>query len=290
MLAEAIRRGARAIILAVIAGLVAFEAVLVFGTGAVGIPGVFLVRVADKDGGPEAPPDVAEPSGGESSIVKPSVLAEAAKQAPVEEAANSTTPPPPAGEPRLDGLADIPLKPWVPEPKDDEPKSDDPKAAPAPPQAKEELPWDAVEPYKFTPDGPAAASADATASLQTPATPPAPPVKIALPLASTVEGWVKATATEIKAEERGRALYHFEFGLDAPEEVKRRLTAVAYEFNTPAVMPQALMSSEKKTGFRVSAGGLTCADKVTVTLKFNDGQSQQVAVDGCRLVSKKDAA
>jgi hypothetical protein len=55
-------------------------------------------------------------------------------------------------------------------------------------------------------------------------------------------------------------------------------------------MPQALVSSEKKTGFRVSAGGLTCADKVTVTLKFNDGQSQQVAVDGCRLVSKKDAA
>ena len=50
-------------------------------------------------------------------------------------------------------------------------------------------------------------------------------------------------------------------------------------------MPQSQMSSEEKTGFRVSAGGLTCADKVTVTLKFNDGQSQQVAVDGCRLVS-----
>ena len=65
--------------------------------------------------------------------------------------------------------------------------------------------------------------------------------------------------------------------------MKRRLVAVAYEFNTPAVMPQSQVSSEQKTGFRISAGGLACADKVTVTLKFKDGQSQQVAVDGCRL-------
>jgi len=34
----------------------------------------------------------------------------------------------------------------------------------------------------------------------------------------------------------------------------------------------------------VSVGGLACADKITVTLKFKDGQSQQVAVDGCRLL------
>jgi hypothetical protein len=45
------------------------------------------------------------------------------------------------------------------------------------------------------------------------------------------------------------------------------------------------MSSEKETGFRVSAGGLVCADKVTVTLKFRDGRSQRVEVDGCKLVS-----
>ncbi len=65
---------------------------------------------------------------------------------------------------------------------------------------------------------------------------------LALPLASAVEGWVKAKATEIKGEERGRALYHFEFWLDAPEDVKRRLVAVAYDFNTPAVMPQSQVS------------------------------------------------
>ncbi len=102
--------------------------------------------------------------------------------------------------------------------------------------------------------------------------------------------WIKAKATEIKGEDRARPLYHFEFWIEPPEEMKRQLVAVAYEFNTPAVMPQFQASSEKTTGFRVSAGGLTCADKVTVTLKFSAGQSEQVAVDGCRLVDKDDAA
>ena len=105
-----------------------------------------------------------------------------------------------------------------------------------------------------------------------------------LPASGEVESWVKAKATEIKGEDRGRPLYHFELWLDAPAEVKQRLVAVAYDFNTPAVMPQMQVSSEQKTGFRVSVGGLACADKITVTLKFNDGQSQQVAVDGCRLL------
>jgi hypothetical protein len=95
---------------------------------------------------------------------------------------------------------------------------------------------------------------------------------------------VKAKATEIKGEARGSPLYHFELWIDAPAEVKQRIVAVAYAFNTPAVMPQMQVSSEQKTGFRVSVGGLACADKITVTLKFNDGQSQQVAVDGCRLL------
>ena len=41
-------RGARTISIALVAGLAAFEAVLVFGAGAIGIPGVLLVRFADK--------------------------------------------------------------------------------------------------------------------------------------------------------------------------------------------------------------------------------------------------
>ena len=282
------QRGARTISIALVAGLAAFESVLVFGAGAIGIPGVLLVRFADKGGDSQTMPNVAAFAGGESFMAKAPVLAAPEKPTPAEEPAKpASTPPDPATEPRLDGLADIPLKPWVSEkPKEDEANPDAPKAFAANSGGKEVLPWDAVEPYRFSPDG--AAAADATASLPAPSAPetPRPPaIPVALPKPSAVEGWVKAKATEIKGEERGHSLYHFEFWLDAPDEVKRRLVTVAYEFNTPAVMPQSQVSSEEKTGFRIFAGGLTCADKVTVTLKFNDGQSQQVAVDGCRLVS-----
>jgi hypothetical protein len=117
-----------------------------------------------------------------------------------------------------------------------------------------------------------------------PAAVPRPTVQpVHLPESREVEGWVKAKATEIKGEDRGRPLYHIELWLEAPEQVKQRLVAVAYDFNTPAVVPQSQISSEQKTGFRVSVGGLACADKITVTLRFNDGQSQQVVVDGCKL-------
>jgi hypothetical protein len=280
-------RGARTISFALVAGLAAFEAVLVFGAGAIGIPGVLLVHLADKDGGGAAMPSVVAFAGGESFIAKEPVPAEPVKPKPVEEAAApaSTTP---AGEPRLDGLADIPLKPWVSDkPKAaNEPKPDETRPLEA--SSSDALPWDAVEPYRLSSEGAGSAAADVTASLPSPRAPEAPsqpPIPVALPKPSAVEGWVKAKATEIKGEEQSRALFHFEFWLDAPDSVKQRLAAVAYEFNTPAVMPQALVSSEGKSGFRVSAGGLTCADKVTITLKYKDGQSQQVAVDGCRLVS-----
>jgi hypothetical protein len=110
-----------------------------------------------------------------------------------------------------------------------------------------------------------------------------PPLE--LPASREVESWVKAAATEIKGEDRARPLYHFEFWLEPPDQLRRRVVAVVYEFNTPAVMPQTQVSSEQKSGFRVSAGGLACADKVTITLKFDDGRTEQVAVDGCKLLS-----
>jgi hypothetical protein len=272
--------GARTISLALVAGLVAFEAILALGTGAVGVPGVLLVRLTGESKTTQAAPEIAQPPGGESLVAKlpapakPKRVASdrAAKLIPAIDA--------PAGEPTLDGLADIPLEPWIPE----KPKEVDPEVRKAA-ATKEALPWDAVEPFRV--DGLPVASTETTgavAGASAPQAPSAPSMLLALPAAAAVEGWIKAKASEIKGEERGRALYHFEFWLDAPAEVKHRLVAVAYDFNTPAVMPQSQISSEEKTGFRVFAGGLTCADKVTVTLKFNDGQKQQVAVDGCRLV------
>jgi hypothetical protein len=150
----------------------------------------------------------------------------------------------------------------------------------------EELPWDAAEPVPYPAGGLEPASGDRTASL--PASPaadsrPVPPLD--LPASAEVESWVKAAATEIKGEDRARPLYHFEFWLEPPDQLRRRVVAVVYEFNTPAVMPQTQVSSEQKSGFRVSAGGLACADKVTITLKFDDGRTEQVAVDGCKLLS-----
>jgi hypothetical protein len=266
------RGGARSISLALGAGLLAFQAVLALHAGAIGIPGVFLFHFADKQGGAVAAQDDA-PEGGESVVAKLSPPA----PAPAPAAAA------PAGEPRLDGLANIPLQEWVaPKPKAE---TEHPESSAAAPREREELPWDAVEPVPFDAGGGGARHADATAALPAaaPATPQAPVKLAALPEAA-VERWVKAKAREVKGPDRARPLYHFEFWLDPPEEVKLRLVAVAYEFNTPAVMPQAQMSRDKATGFRVSAGGLTCADKVTVTLKFNDGSSQQVAIDGCRLL------
>jgi hypothetical protein len=270
-------RGARSISLALVAGAVAFGAILALGAGAVGIPGIFSIPLT---AGATIPSSAEE--GGESVVAKAQAPAAEAVSRPQPKAAPVVASASPAGPPRLDNLTHIPLDAL------DEPESKpaEPDAAPARAE-KEELPWDAVEPVPFSPNGPtpsadAAASPDTTASLQTDTPPKA--ALVALPAAGTVEGWVKAKATEIKGEERMRPLFHFEFWLDAPENVKQRLLAVSYDFNTPAVMPQSQMSSEEKTGFRIRAGGLTCADKVIVTLRFKDGQSQQVAVDGCRLL------
>lgn len=269
-------RGARTIGIAIGAGLLAFEAALALGAGAIGIPGVFLFPLGE----PGVPPVtvVAEaPGGGESVVAKP-----APPSAPP-----ATEPEAPAGEPSLDGLADIPLQDWTrPKPRRAETQAkafgEDAE------RPKDDLPWDLVEPVPFEPAPPRAAQADSAAALPRASAPERPVVRAAaaeeLPSSAAVAGWIKAKAHEIKGEDRARPLYHFEFWLEAPEEVKRRLTAVSYEFNTPAVRPQSQISSEADTGFRVRTGGLACADRITVTLKFNDGRTRQVAVDGCRLL------
>lgn len=267
-------RSARTIGLTLAAGLLAFEALLALSAGAIGIPGVLLVPLAKEV--------TAASVTGETVIAKLDEVPVAVKPVPQPKAVQPEASAP-AGEPNLAGLADIPVDmPWKHDAKPAE-RKDAPRAFSPDAEGREVLPWDAVEPVpppsqtgSITPAGP---------QPETPAPEPAPKITpVRLPASGDVEGWVKAKATEIKGEDRGRPLYHFEVWLDAPAEVKQRLVAVAYAFNTPAVMPQMQVSSEQKTGFRVSVGGLACADKITVTLKFNDGQSQQVAVDGCRLL------
>jgi hypothetical protein len=262
-------RSARAIGFALAFCMVAFEATLVAGTGAFGVPGVLLVRFSGEGGFAQAVP------GGETVVSK---LAEAARAL----SPNPTSlAPEPAGDASLVGLAD--KIPWE---REQEAQATEPRPkvkafAENSLAAADVLPWDAAEP--FTPGD---APAPKTAALETEGAMPAPePPSAALPAARDVEKWAKGKATQFNSKERGRGrMFHFELWLEPPAKVKERLVAVAYAFDTPAVMPQAQISNEQKTGFRVAFGGLACADKIMLTLKFSDGQSQQVAVDGCRLL------
>jgi hypothetical protein len=190
-----------------------------------------------------------------------------------------------ADAPRLKGLGgDIP---WE---REDEPTKATPKlvarALAQTATATNALPWDAIEPVPFKqPDTNDTVKRKTSALDAKPtASSPAPLLKVELPASGDVGRWVKAKAKTLKGENRARPIYHFEFWLDAPAEIKKRLVAVAYDFNTPAVMPQSQTSNEVKTGFRISVGGLACSDNVTVTLKFDDGSTQQAEVDGCRLL------
>lgn len=272
------RLSARTIGLALVAAVIALQAFLALYSGVAGIPGLFLINLAGEDGGAATPLQARTQDSGESVIAKTPDTPVTPKKEPAE-ATGST--PPQDGEPNLEGLAEIPLKPWV---RDDAEPEEERRNVSVPAgggRAGETLPWDAVEPVPFDATAPAPPQAKGAA----PQAAPPQPALAALPAETAIVTWVKAKATEIKGVERTRPLYHFEFWLEPPESVKGSLAAVTYEFNTPAVMPQTQVSREQATGFRISAGGLACADKVTVTLKFKDGRSQRVEVDGCKLVS-----
>lgn len=188
--------------------------------------------------------------------------------------------PPRSAEPSLEGLSEIPRELiWNRPPKKKEEAQ--PKAFAAFSKVREVLPWDAVEPVPFSPLAAKPVAAKAKAAKRTAAL--GPPLD--LPNGGQVQTWMRAKATEIKGADRARPLYHFEVWLDPPAAVKRRLVGVSYDFSTPAIRPQSQASSDQASGFRISAGGLACADEITVTLTFDDGQSQKVAVDGCKLLS-----
>jgi hypothetical protein len=190
-----------------------------------------------------------------------------------------TEPPKTAAE--LKGLETIPQNmDWDREENAEKPEP--PKAFAGNAPGGEELPWDDVEPVRFSPLDSPSTPQPAKPAAVAPGQPAPPPAK---PLSGgEIEAWLKAKATAVKGENRARPLYHFELWLEPPAEVKQRLVAVSYDFSTPAVQPQSQSSNDQKTGFRLSAGGLACADKITLTLKFKDGGSQQVAVDGCALL------
>ena len=263
-------RGARTISLALVAGLVAFEAALVFGASAVGIPGIFLVHFTSAEaetGGEsviaksrkvEAMPKSARPA------VKPSLLAPAVTDLPV--------------------LTDIAALTSLP---DDtktqspaEPGPDRPAPVPAQvasvsglspsyiarPGEREELPWHLTEPMPYPP-------VSASRKLASAATVGLAPEQ--LPKSGTVQAWVKA-----KASARADG---FELWVEPPAALKQRLIAVAYDSGAKSAEPRVQESRESSSGFRVRFAGSACADQITLTLKFDDGQTRKVAIDGCKL-------
>ena len=185
-------------------------------------------------------------------------------------------------EPNLLGLSEVPRELiWNRPPEKDKEKKRESFAAFS--KVSANLPWDAVEPVPFSPLGPKAKSARKKTAAKGAA--PAPQAAIAPPAGGEVKRWIKSKVTEIKGSARSRPLYHFELWLEPPAEMKRRLVGVSYAFSSPAIRPQSQASSDKGSGFRISAGGLACADEVTLTLRFDDGASHTVALDGCKLLS-----
>jgi hypothetical protein len=147
------------------------------------------------------------------------------------------------------------------------------------------LPWAAAEPdpklIAPLPETPA------TKPTQTASADAGPqPAVISLPAADAVEHWLK---TKALAPETGggqaQPLKRFALWLDMPAEVKQRVVAVNYDFDSPSADPHSEESRDGQTGFRVEFGGTACAERIMLTLKFDDGQTQRVAVNGCRMSS-----
>ena len=276
----------RTIGLVLFACILAFEATLAMSVNALGIPGIFLLQLGEA----KAPRIATRSSGGETVMAK-GPGGDAAL--PTVESATRSTPSEAAPLPEatldvdtLDPTALVASQ-----------AAKQPSAArrgrPAPTTAfiggtasPETLPWKAIEPVPYPRE----------ASLQ-PGTPqPQPsrfgPSEFASPAtsepaldlsASAAGGWVKAKSTQFKGANRARPMFHFELWVEPPDEIKQRLIAVAYDVEAGAVQPRAQQSRERQTGFRVGFGGLSCADKITLTLMFDDGRSQEVDIDGCKL-------
>ena len=183
-------------------------------------------------------------------------------------------------EPNLQGLSEIPPE-LIWNRSHNDKKEAKPKAFAEFSKGREQLPWDAVEPVPFAP-----LKATPVAARSGGAKPTAASLQpLRLPDSDDVAGWLKSKVTEIKGAARSRPLFHFELWLEPPAAMKQRLVGVAYDFSSPAIRPRSQASSDRANGFRISAGGLACADEIKMTLRFDDGSVHKVAVDGCTLSS-----
>jgi len=271
-----------------------------------GVVGLLLLLGTDLSEPPGVTLDVQDPSRAETivsklvKVARPAVAASANGFEPASVSRLSTMALAPAlpkarllpavadtAEPNLLGLSEIPKELiWNRPPPDKDGKDEQRKAFAAFARVGDNLPWGDVEPVPFSPLGPNTKPTPTETAQQAGAT-GAPPQRAAVPVPGRgeVKRWIKSKVTEIKGSARARPLYHFELWLELPTEVKRHLVGVTYAFNSPAIRPQSQVSSDKTSGFRISAGGLACADKVMLTLRFDNGSAHTVALDGCKLLS-----
>ena len=216
------------------------------------------------------------PATPQAPLAAPEELAAAAEETPTAAAKNTK-------EPNLAGLAEIPIDLiWNRSEKKDDKTRRNPSFA-AYSEAREDLPWDMVEPIAFAPlAGPRKPSQAARAGVA-PGAARAGLVKVS---GGQIGTWLKGKATKIKGTDRAKALYHFVLWLEPPAAMKAHVAGVSYDFSSPAVRPQSQASSDSGSGFKINAAGLACADEITVTLRFNDGRVQTINVDGCKLFDK----
>jgi hypothetical protein len=259
-------RGARTISLALVAGLVAFEAALAFGASAVGIPGIFLVHFTNAEMG----------TGGESVIAKSRKVETTPK--PARLAVKPSLPPPAVTD--IPALTDFAVLASLPDDTKTQSPAERGPDRPAQAQAasasgvssryiarpgeREELPWHLTEPMPYPP---------VTASRKPGVAAKLGPAPVQLPRSGNVQAWVKTSVRDDG----------FELWVEPPAALKKRLIAVAYDSGAKSAAPRVQESREPSTGFRVRFAGSACADQITLTLKFDDGQTRKVAVDGCKL-------
>lgn len=147
------------------------------------------------------------------------------------------------------------------------------------------LPWEAIKPITFPTAMPANRLSERSSHDEGNETTDSATEKRNFPPSSIVTGWVKAKALAFRGPNRVRPILHFELWVEPPEDIKKLIESVGYDLRSGAAQPREQESRERQSGFRVGFGSFSCVDRINLTLKFDDGRSQQIDVDGCALLA-----
>jgi len=153
------------------------------------------------------------------------------------------------------------------------PPQPQPQQRDAAPRAYPDAPGNLISP---TPQASAEKPAEQTTKTAT--------IPSSLPSTDEIKGWVKSQAREFVGgvDDAGNILYRFDVWLEPPADQKQRIAAVDYAFDAPSATPATRASADRESGFRVHFGGLSCARSLAVTVTFDNGETREAEVNGCR--------